>query len=284
MRQGTFGFCPWNRFAMIHPNTAFALPAILGGPANPAPRPLSQKDLSLTLSVRKYTGALALACLGTAASTASALTLSELTWGADAGTTGIGLHVTAPLSSDHGLYGRLGVSYLDHYNFSKSTTRIAYQLSASLRTVDALLDWHPLQGGFRFTGGAMYNRNRLDATGAPNRVATFSFDNATYSTAQVGKVIGKIDFATFAPYLGIGWSNINVAERGWSVSTDLGVMYQGAPKTKLAIGDCTLPGNFCNILVRILEPTVAGETRRLNDELKEYRFFPVVRVGLNYRF
>ena len=238
----------------------------------------------MTYLVRKYADALTIACFVATASTAQAVTLSELTWGADAGTTGIGLHVTAPLSSDYGLYGRLGASYLDHYNFAKSTTQIAYQLSASLRTVDVLLDWHPMQGGFRLTGGAMYNKNRLDATGAPNRVATFTFDNTTYSTAQIGKVIGKIDFAAFAPYLGIGWSNIDLAERGWSVSTDLGVMYQGAPKTKLGIGGCTLPGNFCNLLVRVLEPTVAGETRRLNDELKEYRFFPVLRVGLNYRF
>jgi opacity protein-like surface antigen len=208
----------------------------------------------------------------------------DLTLGVDLGSTGIGIQARLPLSAAHGLYGRLGVNTLPHYSFSKSTSQVNYDFRASLRTVDALIDWHPADNGFRISAGIIYNDNRVDGIGMPNREATFSFENGSYSTNQVGKLSGRIDFASVAPYLGIGWQTLNAAERGWHFSSDLGVMYQGSPSTSLGITGCTLPSTLCSLVSSALAPAIATEARRLDDELKDYRFFPVVRVGLNYRF
>lgn len=206
-----------------------------------------------------------------------------LVWTTDLGTSGIGLHLTAPIAPDYGFEARIGANYLSSYKFNKNTTQIAYSFKASLRTIDALIDWHPLHSGFRLTGGLVYNNNVIDGIGVPSRVTSFSFENGSYSTTQIGRLFGRITFNSVAPYLGFGWSQPD-SERGWSASSDVGVMYQGSPKTALAYGGCSLPGTGCALVANAVTPLLAAETRRLDDQLHTYRFFPVVRVGVSYRF
>lgn len=208
---------------------------------------------------------------------------ADIVWTADLGTTGIGVHLTLPIAPDYGLEARVGTDYLNEYKFKKNTAQIAYDFKASLRTVDVLLDWHPMHTGFRVTGGLVYNNNIIDGIGVANRVATFSSENGTYSTTQIGRLIGRIDFQRVAPYLGIGW-RLPDTGRGWSASSDFGVMYQGSPRTRLAYGGCTLPGTGCALVANALTPLLEAEARRVNQELRTYRFFPVIRVGISYRF
>lgn len=209
---------------------------------------------------------------------------AEIIWGADIGTSGIGIHAGMPLSHAHGLHARIGANYLHRYTFARRTEQVAYDFRASLRTIDLLLDWHPWSNGFRLTAGAIYNNNVVNAVGIPNRVATFVFNDETFNTTQVGKLIGRLDFPRIAPYLGVGWQAHASAERGWSLSSDLGIMYQSSPRTSLDIGGCMLPANGCNLARTLLRPAIASETARLNEDLHTYRFFPVARLGLNYRF
>lgn len=229
----------------------------------------------------RITVASAIACIilaGPVAASAAGLALTG-----DLGSTGIGVHVTVPVASDYGIEARLGTNYLRGYKFTRNTGQVAYDFKASLRTVDALLDWHPMRTGFRLTGGLVYNNNVVDGVGLPSRITTFSFENGSFSTSQIGKLIGRIDFDSVAPYLGIGWS-VPDSGRGWSASSDLGVMYQGSPRTNLTFGGCSLPGTGCALVANALTPLLAAETRRVDDELRTYRFFPVLRVGVSYRF
>lgn len=224
-----------------------------------------------------------IAILGSVATMNAALA-ADMTWGADIGTTGAGVHASIPLSVQYGVHARIGANYLPRYSFSRKTEQVAYDFKASLRTIDFLLDWHPWHNGFRMTAGAIYNDNVVNAIGIPNRIATFSFNNETFNTTQIGKLVGQLDFPTLAPYIGIGWQTHDPAERGWSISSDLGIMYQGSPRTSLGVGGCVLPANGCDLAQALLRPAIVSETARLNDDLREYRFFPVARIGLNYRF
>lgn len=215
--------------------------------------------------------------------TAGTPAAANLGWTADLGTTGIGVHVSVPIVPDNGIEARLGANYLRAYKFNKNTAQVAYDFKASLRTIDALVDWYPMRNGFRLTGGLVYDNNAVNGVGVPSRIRSFSFDNGSFSTMQVGKLIGRIDFNSVAPYLGIGWGIPN-SGHGWSVSSDLGVMYQGSPRTSLAFGGCSLPGTGCTLIANALTPLLAAETKRVDNELRTYRFFPVLRIGLSYRF
>lgn len=193
----------------------------------------------------------------------------------DLGTTGLGLHLTTPLAAK--LNGRVGVN-LASYSYDGNTSDMEYDFKLKLKTVDALLDYHPFDGVFRVTGGVVYNGNSIAARAKPNG-GTYIVNGRPYPASAVGDLSGKIDFRKAAPYLGIGWGNAVKAE-GWSVGLDLGVNFQGSPKTQLASNNCTAPSLVCGQLAR----DVAAENEELAEEVKDFKLYPVVRLGVSYRF
>ena len=83
---------------------------------------------------------------------------------ASAGTKGLGLHATMPLTE--GVNLRLGGN---HFNYSTTvnTSSVKYDTKLKLNTLDALVDWYPTQSQFRLTGGLVYNGNKFSVNGQP---------------------------------------------------------------------------------------------------------------------
>lgn len=211
---------------------------------------------------------IAMAVAGTAQAREIATTL-------ELGTTGLGLHVTTPLTQQ--LNARIGVN-VANYSYEGNTSDMDYDFKLKLKTVDALLDYHPFDGVFRVTGGVVYNGNKIDARGKPDG-GTYTINNVVYSAAAAGDLSSKIDFRKAAPYLGIGWGNA-VREAGFAFGMDLGLMFQGTPKTRLASNNCTAVAIVCSQLAS----DVAAENVKLGEEVKDFKLYPVIRVGVSYRF
>lgn len=242
----------------------FALPK----PARPFPRK------HRTIIVKKVFAALAISAgfLGTAAH-------AEVDVAGSVGTTGVGFHATVPISES--VNARLGLGYLD-YNYRGSTRDLNYDLDLKTNTYDALLDWYPdKESTFRITGGLSYNGNKIDVRALPNATGSYTIQGNSYDAASVGKVSGKVDFNKVAPYLGIGWGRPSSAtEKGWSFSTDLGVLIQGSPKTSLSSTGCTAAAAVCSQFAS----DVARENAALQEEVGKFKIYPVLRVGISYRF
>jgi hypothetical protein len=81
------------------------------------------------------------------------------------GSTGLGLHLSTPITSK--LNARLGLNYAS-YSYNGNTDDVDYDFKLKLATVDALLDYHPMDGAFRISGGVVYNGNNIDAVAKPN--------------------------------------------------------------------------------------------------------------------
>lgn len=194
----------------------------------------------------------------------------------EVGTTGIGAHAAVPLNDNFNL--RFGTGYLD-YSYHGNTRGFGYDLSLRAKTYDALLDWYPrADNSFRITAGLAYNGNRINATARPNAAGNYVINGNAYDAATVGKVTGKVDFGKLAPYLGIGWSR--KVDKGWSYSTDLGVMFQGSPKSSLTSSGCTAPAVACSQFANEL----ARENAAFRDEVGRFKIYPVLRIGLSYKF
>ena len=219
--------------------------------------------------------ALALAGLTTAA---FAQSHSEIGITGSVGTTGVGAHATFPISPS--VNARLGLGYLG-YNYKGSTRDMQYDLDLKANTYDALIDWYPEKGSsFRITGGVAYNGNRINVHARPNAAGAYSIQGNQYNAASVGNVTGKVDFNKVAPYLGIGWGRNLKDEKGWSFSTDLGVLFQGSPKTSLSANGCTAGAAVCNQFAN----DVARENEALAREVRKFRVYPVLRIGVSYKF
>ena len=84
--------------------------------------------------------------------------------GVRAGTTGVGGDVGFRLMPT--LSARLGYSGLS-YSRDVDVTDVEYDGRLRLSNLNLLLDFSPLPGPFRITGGFIFNDNKIDVTGRP---------------------------------------------------------------------------------------------------------------------
>jgi opacity protein-like surface antigen len=202
---------------------------------------------------------------------------AEVGVSADIGTTGLGLRLSVPLQKN--LHARIGFNYL-HYSYSGNTSDVDYDFKLKLQTLEALLDWFPMASQFRVSAGLVYNGNQIDAVGKSNNTGSYTLNGNTYNASNAGRIDGQVDFRKAAPYLGIGWGNALAKDKGWGFTSDLGVLFQGSPKTSLTNSGCT----FSNAQCAQLASDVAAENAKLRDEADSFKFYPVVRVGVSYKF
>jgi hypothetical protein len=197
----------------------------------------------------------------------------------DVGTTGAGVHLVVPMETY--LNGRFGVNAFDH-NMTRHSGLVDYDMKGKLQTADVLFDWYLREGSaFHLTGGIVYNNNHFDAVAKPSAAGQFTLNGHTYGTADVGLLSGNVEFRKAAPYLGIGWGNplANTA-RHWQFSGELGAFYEGDPKVHLVSLGCVTSNAVC----KAVATDVAAEAATLQGDMSGYRFYPVARVSLSYRF
>lgn len=185
---------------------------------------------------------------------------------AKAGTTGIGLEAGFRLTESINL--RLGYYGLD-YGTDLEEDGIEYDGDLRLRNAALFADWHPFRGSFRLSSGVIQSGNEFIGSAEDE----LEVGDNTYQ----GSVEATVDWAGLAPYLGIGFGNALHGSR-WSLSLDLGVMFTGAPGVRLdgEVNDPSLEEAFREDLAR--------EEEALREELADAKYYPVVSLGIAYRF
>lgn len=185
---------------------------------------------------------------------------------------GIGYGITDTLTA------RLGYTAFS-YDTDVNTDDVDYDAEAKIGGGELMLDWHPFSGSFRLTAGMIANRNKIDVDAKANQSVTIN--GVTYTPSQLGTLDGTVDFKSTAPYLGIGWGNVAGKNGNFHFVADIGVVFQGSPDVKLN-GTCgaSLNASQCNQL----QSNVQVEEDKLNDEVSDYKQWPVISFGLGYRF
>lgn len=181
--------------------------------------------------------------------------------GLRAGTTGIGADVGWGIAPT--LSARVGYSALK-WSRDVDTSEVSYDGKLKLSNLNGMVDFHPIGPIFRLTGGVILNDNKYDVTGRHSSGGTLS------GTVESGR--------SAAPYLGVGWGT--VAGAGVNFYADFGVMFMGSPKASLSADCAGLSASACTSL----RNDVAAEQARLEDELKRFKYYPVLNIGLTIGF
>jgi len=188
-----------------------------------------------------------------------------------AGSLGAGAELSKSLGDKFSI--GLGVNSYN-YKTAKTESNIDYDFKFELQSVSLLGSYHPFGGVFRLTGGVLYNKNELKLDGKPTAGSTYNINGVTYSASQVGTLTGTLTFNKTAPYLGIGWGNRPGSKLG--LTADIGVLYQGAPSLALnATGALSDPA---------LASDLEQERKSAESDLGNFKWYPVVSVGLYFRF
>ncbi len=207
---------------------------------------------------------------------------AQLTVGVQAGTLGLGGALEWPFAPQ--LAVRVGGSAWSGISRGERAGGNRYQARLDLGSAMALLDWHPAANGFRLSAGAVYDANKVQGDSEPSAAGTYAIGNLQLPASLVGTLHGKIDYPSFAPYLGLGWGTAPSAGPGFGVTADLGVAFVGRPRVTLTPEPP--PGSPLNspAAMAALAPALALEEARVEQKIDGYRYYPVLAVGIAYRF
>jgi hypothetical protein len=185
-------------------------------------------------------------------------------------TLGYGLGIAFPMTDS--IAGRVGFNKFSK-GIDKTSDSVNYTGDLKLSSFEALADWHPFNGVTHLTAGVMSNGNKLEMKAVP--VGTYTINGNPYPASDVGTMTAAVDFNKVAPYLGFGWSG-QAKNTGFSFKSDFGVLFQGKPKSTIT---CTNPNNIAQLAA---DCTAAQAT--MNEDLKNFKYYPVISLGIGYAF
>ena len=190
--------------------------------------------------------------------------------GLKAGTLGLGLEASwQPLPY---LEIRLGGNAYD-YDDDSSMADIDYDATLNLETFYGTANFHFPVSPMRVTAGVFSNGNELLMVNDDGQDKNIG--GITYPGAGVGTLTGTTSFASTAPYLGIGFDFTLAGKLGMNL--DLGVLWQGDPEVTLDANG-TLSGNPA------FDATLELERQQLEDEMSDFKAWPVLSLGFVYKF
>jgi FecR protein len=190
------------------------------------------------------------------------------------GTLGFGVELDMSISDSIG--ARVGINAGTYYS---DTSRVSsgYDSNIQLQTASALADWYPFQGSFRASGGVFYNGNNAILKAIPVG-GFYDVNGVQYPATGITDLQGKLSFNTIAPYVGIGWGNPVAKNKGWGLTTDFGVLFQGNPRVDMS-ATCSL-GAGCAAFDASLE----AERATLENDLSNFTWWPVASIGITYQW
>jgi hypothetical protein len=189
-----------------------------------------------------------------------------------AGTLGLGGDLTAGITSN--VNARVGIN-AGSLSFQGSPTDVEYDVDLDFLSFPAMVDWHVFDDSFRISAGVLINENEIGLLATPT--APVQIGDNVYTPAEIGTLSGGVDFEPVAPYVGIGWGNALDPYKKWGFTCDFGVAYTHSPNVALAAsGTGASDPTFQDDLAR--------EVSDIEDKLSNYKFYPVISVGLFYRF
>lgn len=219
--------------------------------------------------------ALALAAMATTALAGAAhaqTAPSSFAVGAHVGTTGIGAEAFWQLSPNVTLRGGGDYGRLDR---DLESNDISYDGKAEWKTANIGVDFHPMANPL-FLSAGLYAGDRsvdVDAVSARNVVT----GGVTFTAAQIGAINGKASLSDTAPFIGLGWDNTFYTSGQVGVRVLAGVAFSDDPDVKL-----TATGPFAN--QALVQAYLREEERQIQDDADAFKTYPVLSVGVNYRF
>ncbi len=202
-----------------------------------------------------------------------------------ASTLGTGIEFATPLA------GRINLrSSFNFFAFNDpySMDGVNYDARLHLQSSQTTLDW--FVGRFHISPGFLYVKNSMSAPVFVGPGQTFVLGTQTFLNSVDDPVTGSSSVIfprTFAPLLLFGYGNL-LPRSGehLSLPIEVGVAYTGAAQINVALNGTACVTDGCVNFSQNADAQkfLKQEINILNEDLKHYPVFPIVSVGLAYRF
>ena len=194
----------------------------------------------------------------------------DLGLGLKVGTLGLGLEASwQPLPY---IDIRLGANAYD-YEDDGTQAGVPYDATLALENFYATGNFHFPVSPMRVTAGLYSNGNEFQMQN--DDAADLDIGGINYPGAGIGTLTSVTSFGSTSPYLGIGFDFTLAGKVG--LNLDFGVLWQGEPEVTLeADGLLALDPGF--------QAALEAERLELEDEMSDFKAWPVVSLGFVYKF
>jgi hypothetical protein len=192
--------------------------------------------------------------------------------GVQAGTMGFGVQAGKLIFSHLGVRGAFNFF---NYGVNNSVSNVSYSARLRFQNIPVMLDLFPWsRGAFHFTGGVVFDQNRITGTGQPDQSGDLSINHNEYSQSQVGTLSAAIRYHATAGYAGIGFGT-PARNSLMEFTVDLGAMIS-TPHVELnATGAGSNPQ---------LQSDVQAQQASTQTDVNKYaKIYPVISMGLAVR-
>jgi hypothetical protein len=187
------------------------------------------------------------------------------------GTLGAGIGAALPLNSWAGVHAEFeGLGFSHSVNVDQNK----YDGHLKLLQGGLYLDVFPFQSsGFRLTAGALINDNELSAHAVPNADGNYKIGD-DYVPAVGAAPSATVTLPRVMPYVGIGYGHKPVS-KGFGLTFDLGVAY-GRPRTHYNV-----PAIYSMFTT---QANIDEQEQKISNTVERYKIYPVLQIGVTYRF
>lgn len=198
--------------------------------------------------------------------------------GANAGTTGLGVEAQVMVNPKLTLRGGFDSLAFDQEVDGED---ILYDGEIDFSTGGIFADVHPTGGAFFLSGGIYFGDRQLTVSATPEPGTTVEIGDEQFAAAEVGTLGGQLDFGGTAPFVGLGWNNTFTKDRRIGFKFLVGAAFGSDPSATLArTGGATLSP----AVQADLDAELRAEELEIEDEVEGFTIYPVVQIGLAYRF
>ena len=192
--------------------------------------------------------------------------------GVKAGTLGVGVEGRwAPLPW---LDVRAGANQYD-YEGDGSYAGIPYDGELDLSTYFLTGNLRVPLSPMRFTVGAFSNGNEFAMVNQPFSGPAVDIGGSSFTPADVGVLTSKTTFSSTAPYVGVGFDFEVFGKAG--INLDFGVLWQGDPTV-------TMQADGLASGLPAFQTALEAERQQLEDDMSDFKAWPVVSLGFVYNF
>ncbi len=153
---------------------------------------------------------------------------------------------------------------------------VIYDGDFDMTTVAGFVDLAPFSNGFVLSGGAYLGDKGGDLVATPSQ--NVEIGGQVFTPEEVGSLFGDVSANDFAPYLGLGYDGFMRHDSPWSFNARAGVMFTGSPEVELTSANGLLSDRD------VLRTELENEVRELESDAEDFKYFPVVTVGVTRRF
>lgn len=197
--------------------------------------------------------------------------------GVSGGTLGLGVEAVYGINDHFNVRG--GIHNYDYsVEIDDDDDELNYEGDLTLDNLGLGIDYHPWAGSFRLSAGVQISDNRIVATAICDDLSGCDFGDQPNVVPNGDSATVDIDLTGTHPYLTFGWGNAASNGMRFGFFADIGVMFQGSP-TVTVTASCSGPG-----AQQICDSEAADEEDELQEDADDFEVYPIVNLGLRWRF